>query len=129
MFGLRTKVKEHGPWFDGRAGRIIRDFADAAEREIADEGEDMVHARLHRVLRHPTGYYESHVRVRRSGTLHEVTDGDVVYGPWLEGVGSRNRTTRFKGYATFRRVGNALERKADNIAERLLKRRYLWRLR
>ncbi len=130
MFGLRTDVKKRGPWFDARAGHILRKFADDAEKEIADEANERVHQRMHVHFRHPTGRYESHVRVRTRGPFHEVSDGGVVYGPWLEGVGSRNfPRTRFKGYRIFRKVGNQIERKADNIAERLLRAKYLWRLR
>jgi hypothetical protein len=42
------------------------------------------------VLQHPTGYYQSKITVERAGTGYRVTDQGVVYGPWLEGTGSRN---------------------------------------
>lgn len=35
-----------------------------------------------------------------------------------EGVGSRNKTTRFKGYFVFRRISQRLDRQAKHIAER-----------
>jgi hypothetical protein len=54
-----------------------------------------------------------------------VQDGGVIYGPWLEGVGSRNRTTRFKGYFTFRRTTAQLNVRATPIAEELLHGKYL----
>ncbi|MGV9803926.1 hypothetical protein ACWDTP_38425, partial [Mycobacterium sp. NPDC003449] len=59
---------------------------------------------------------------------YEVNDGGVVYGPWLEGTGSRNApVTRFRGYATFRRVKAMIDRRAPGIAQRLL-RRYIGRM-
>lgn len=128
MFGLKTTMKTRGPWFNGRARHILNNFADDAEKEVADEGLDILQRHMHTSFRHPTGYYESHVRVRTRGPMHEISDGGVVYGPWLEGVGSRNKSTRFKGYWLYRRAGSALERKAENIAERLLRAKYLWRL-
>jgi hypothetical protein len=109
-----------GPIFDGRADAAVRAFIDAAEDEIGQEGVDMVHTRLAGVLRHPTGYYESKIHTERQHGDTVVTDGGVIYGPWLEGTGSRNRTTRFKGYATFRRVRAQLQARAKPIAERVL---------
>ena len=41
--------------------------------------------------------------------------------PWLEGVSSRNATTRFKGYRPFAQVRRALRAgKAQEIAEKAL---------
>jgi hypothetical protein len=107
-----------GPLFDGQADQAAADLCDRIEREVAAEGARMVRNNLHGVLRNPTGYYESHVQAEPTGGDWEVTDNGVVYGPWLEGTGSRNRTTRFKGYSTFRRTAQELERRADGIAER-----------
>jgi len=42
-------------------------------------------------------------QARRDGAHWKISDNGVIYGPWLEGVGSRNATTRFKGYANYRR--------------------------
>ncbi len=78
----------------------------------------MVLERLGHVLRHPTGYYESQVRTEmRSDSEAFVTDGGVVYGPWLEGTGSRNETTRFKGYRTFRTIAQELDARATELVE------------
>lgn len=46
-----------------------------------------------------------------------VTTGDAMYGPWLEGTGSRNRTTRFKGYFGFRRASDEIQLSVERIAE------------
>lgn len=65
----------------------------------------------------PTGNWANHVRVNAvAGGLAQVTDSGIVYGPWLEGVGSRNYpVTRFKGYHTFRKVTQEIERKAPQM--------------
>jgi hypothetical protein len=123
MVNIDIDVEKHGPVFDGRAAAAARQFVRAAEEEIADTGVNLVHQELGRVLRHPTGYYESQIRAEGS----QITDGGVIYGPWLEGVGSRNKSTRFKGYFTFRRVGQRLDRQAKHIAERVLPK-YLRRM-
>lgn len=116
-------MTEHGTIFhEVPSSRVVHQMADHIEREVAREGEDMIHRALHEVLRHPTGYYESRVTVHASAGGVEIDGDNVIYGPWLEGVGSRNATTRFKGYFTFRRVAQELDRKAQRIADRIANR-------
>lgn len=108
------------------ATRIMRDAADEMEEDAADWAEDQISRIYHESFRHPTGYYESHVHVSGSGPGLEIGDGGQAgpaYGPWLEGVGSRNAVTRFKGYHAFRTVTSMLERRFAEIGERILRRR------
>lgn len=109
-------IDYHGPLFDGRAEaagrRLVRDMRDT----LGDRGKELVLERLGQVIRHPTGYYESQIRTQARGDYEVVvTDGGVVYGPWLEGTGSRNETTRFKGYHTFQLISQELERDAEQL--------------
>jgi hypothetical protein len=120
-------VNLSGPMFDGRAELAVSAFIDDAEREVAQAGHDMAQSQLRGVLRQPTGFYQSRVVVDRSAGDPRIHDSGVVYGPWLEGTGSRNRTTRFKGYRTFRIVRQRLQGRASQIAERVLPR-YLGRM-
>ncbi|NUO42424.1 MAG: hypothetical protein HOV82_10330 [Streptomyces sp.] len=126
MPGFDVRVNSHasGPWASGRAGRALHDYSDDVEYQVAREGERLVHQRLRQVLRHPTGYYQSKISVdRTSGGRYMVHDQRIVYGPWLEGTGSRNSpVTRFPGYFTFRRTKPLLDRKAPQIARELLAR-------
>jgi len=124
---FNVSVRTSGPVFDGRAVRAVRDFQQAAEKAVAQEGAKRVRVRLKKVLRHPTGYYMGHIAAEKVANLWEVNDDGVVYGPWLEGTGSRNRTTRFKGYATFRMVKSLLDAQSAQIAQRELPR-YLARM-
>lgn len=122
-FQIRANVNASGPMFDGRAQRAAGDYVDDVRYAVAVRAEELVHARLQAVLKHPTGYYESRISVRRSGNTYEVHDSGIVYGPWLEGTGSRNApVTRFRGYATFRRTKALVDRQANGIAQRLLDR-------
>jgi hypothetical protein len=112
-----------GNLFSGsQRDRAMREYTDAVERAGAERAEQLVSERLERVLRNPTGYYQSQIGVRRDGGDWRVDDNNVIYGPWLEGTGSRNRTTRFKGYATFRHVTQIMERQIQRIGERILPR-------
>lgn len=111
-----TDVEYSGPLFDGRAQAAARRLVHDMRDTLAERGREMVLENLGQSIRHPTGYYESRVRTEARGSLETViTDGGVVYGPWLEGTSSRNETTRFKGYASFRRAAAELERDAEQL--------------
>lgn len=122
-----VRVLATGPLFDGRAARSVARFVDDARDTIAARGEDLVLAQLGMVLRHPTGYYEGEITTDRvTPDTDRVSDGGVVYGPWLEGVGSRNSpVTRFPGYGHWRRVKQQIADEAPGIAQQLLQVRYL----
>jgi hypothetical protein len=124
---MKVKVTQRGPIFDGRARAAVDAYQDDAKRQVAQEGVNEVHVTLGAVLRNPTGYYESQIVTDRQSEVWTVTDGGVVYGPWLEGVSSRNNSTRFKGYATFRRVAQRLNNRAGSLAEQVLPK-YLRRM-
>lgn len=126
---INTRVTRSGPLFDGRAGRAASDFAEEWENETAEYALGIVRRVHSATFRNPTGYYESHVKISNESGDPVVNDGGVIaYGPWLEGVGSRNSSTRFKGYHAFRIAAIAAERRARSIGERLLDRRFLRRM-
>lgn len=130
LVSISVEVDTSGPLFNGLAEEAMRAYVKDVPAVVAREGKIMVRERLHQVLKHPTGYYESRVRIYAGGSLGRVIVGDnVIYGAWLEGVGSRNSpVTRFKGYRTFREVGQALDHLSGGIAERLLHEKYLRRM-
>jgi hypothetical protein len=110
-----------GPIFNGRAERAAVVWTKELKDEIGKEGLRLVQGELAHVLRNPTGFYQSNVTLDRSYSDVAVTDNGVIYGPWLEGVGSRNATTRFKGYFTFRRMTYKLQQRAPQIAQKNMK--------
>lgn len=114
------EVNSRGPVFDARGPQIMRNFALDAGETVAHEGVGEVRTQLDRVLQHPTGRYRRSINVVRYGGYHVVNDGKMIYGPWLAGEGSRNKTTRFKGYAHWRRATQVLQRGVGTIAKRLL---------
>lgn len=118
-----ARMIRRGPMFSGRTAAALGTYADEVGYKVATFAEDQVQQRLAQVLQHPTGYYQSKITVERAGTGYRVTDQGVVYGPWLEGTGSRNApVTRFAGYSTFRRTKALVDRKASGIAYELLGR-------
>lgn len=115
-----TRVDFHGPFFEsGRRNAVMRKLEHDTQDEIDRYAVDLIVTLLAAVLKHPTGYYQSKIRAHRHSTHTIIDDGRVVYGPWLEGTGSRNYpVTRFKGYHTFRRASQILPEKAHAIARR-----------
>lgn len=89
---------------------------------LAVEAHKRVLDRLGRVLKQPTGYYESRIQVERRSQYRGVTDQRVRYGGWLEGVDPRNRTTRFKGYHTFREVKQSINQDKARIIAPAMRR-------
>jgi len=122
-FQIRVNATRTGPFRDGRFQRAASQYSDALQYAVAEHGEKLVVARLNQVLKKQTPYYRTRITVRRARGGYEVTDQGVIYGPWLEGTGSRNApVTRFRGYQTFRRVKPIVDRDANRIAIQLLNR-------
>ncbi|HUM06412.1 MAG TPA: hypothetical protein VLT90_13185 [Terriglobales bacterium] len=104
-----------GPLFDGRAQAQIPLLMAEAVHQAARVGEQDVHIAQAAKFVNPTGRYESSIRIEGSGITEQITDGGMIYGPWLEGVGSRNKTTRFKGYKIMRSVTQGLKREKVKV--------------
>lgn len=128
---VRSAMQYDGPLFDLRARRTFRDFQNELEDEAAEWTLHHIQGTFHAEFKNPTGYYESNVRVHNTNSGPEVWDGGMagpVYGPWLEGIGSRNNTTRFKGYHAFRLAAQALDRRIEDMGDRIFRLRYRNRL-
>jgi spermidine synthase len=122
------QVDKTGPFFSAAAADVPREFLEDFENAYAAEGVKRVKATLGSRLRHPTGRYQRGIHTTRVADSTVVTDNRAVYGPWLEGTGSRNKTTRFKGYRSFRLTAQQLDKDAANYADNLFASRYLGRL-
>lgn len=114
-----TTVRLQGPLFT-EMHRILTDCARDCEKEVALVGERLVRANLGASFKHPTGHYLGQVVTDLATDKATVTDGGVVYGPWLEGVSSRNQSTRFKGYNSFRRAYRETDKQAAGIAQKVV---------
>jgi len=91
-----------GPFFSPNIDSVVDAGAKAIERKVAAEGERRIGNWMRKFFKHPTPYYWLHVLAKPRADFHVVTDGGIIYGPWLAGIGSRNRSTQFKGYAHWR---------------------------
>lgn len=108
-----------GPFFERRKQEMARITAEV-EKDVAQLGHSMVKTNLVSFIRFPTPYYWTRTEVRKypSGPGLSIWDNYIIYGPWLEGVGSRNfPKTRFRGYASFRKAATALQGRASGTAD------------
>lgn len=111
-------IEMKGPLFDGRAEVQLERACEDITRRVAVIGASMVRSNLHTVLKNETPYYRLQNEARPDPPGWMVWDRSVIYGPWLEGVGSRNfPATRFRGYFTYRRTTQQLDRRAGVIAD------------
>lgn len=123
MANARIAVKFAGPLFVGSPTLVAGDILNAAVGDAVAEGEREVKTQLYYGHGLETGHYRRSVHGEVVGTAHGVIhDSNVVYGPWLEGVSSRNARTRFKGYAMFRNAYQKLERIARDLLRRRVER-------
>lgn len=138
---LVTEVHEHGPLFDGAAETELERGIEEARARIADEGARLARQFFAGDIRQEHGRFLASVTTTRDSRTYSTQSGrhtytmavavdratetavttDLAsYGPWLEGVGSRNESTRFKGYHGFRRAGQELDQQASRIADEAL---------
>lgn len=119
---ITVTTETAGPLFrHGYPAQVIAAFLEESTLKVAHVGKADVDSTLHRVLKHPTGYYQAHIQVDSWFDARIIHDSKVIYGRWLEGVGSRNYpVTKFKGYHTFRDVFHRLEEKAPEVVGHVL---------
>src|SRR5258706_15742352 len=115
-----------GPLFNGQAEVALAEYLRVMPEKIAAKGKDMVREHLNAVIMANRGVYVSRVHVRGLGAT-QIISNDMVYSPWLEGVSRRNHSTRFRGYHTFRLIGQELDALAEPMAQEI-RRPYLARI-
>jgi hypothetical protein len=120
---MTIRVIKTGPLFDGRAADWSREMTEEIRQAIGDNLLDTWVSAMDAHFRVNGRVYEStaHVIERDGATV--VNDGwgetnDLPYGPWLEGLGSRNSpVTRFPGYHSLRQAAVETERQIPQIAQ------------
>jgi hypothetical protein len=117
-FRVNMDIKQKGQIFNASASKAqAARMVIEVNEGLAKEGVARIRAYLWRRYKHPTGYYNSNIVVSTRQTYRGITDNKVVYGGWLEGVSSRNKTTRFKGYRAFRTIKEELNRDKAKLAQ------------
>src|SRR6266568_2625555 len=115
-----ASVSATGPLADGEAERAVTDWLDATVQAIAREGVGLLRNFPMNKTGRATGAFQANLQLLRRGPDAVIPGpmiSGVTWGPWLEGVSKRNRSTRFKGYHLFRLTRDELQRRAPGIAE------------
>lgn len=116
-----TEVSVHGPVFDGRFGAQAVELVDDIRHHVASQALAYWMTNLDRSIQHPTPYYETQINIHSVAGESVVNDRGVVYGPWLEGTGSRNfPRTRFPGYHSARNATNQLVERIPELIQPLV---------
>ena len=123
---MSFNITYRGALFNGVAEAELAAAEAAVQREIAEYAEFQWQMNMTESFQNPSDppRYQSHVNIlQREGDL-VVNDGwpgsGLQYGPWLEGVGSRNATSSFKGYRSMERARNSVAQKTDAIAQPII---------
>lgn len=123
---MAFNITYRGALFNGVAEAELVVAEAAVQREIAEYAEYQWQLNMTESFQNPSDppQYQSHVNIlQREGDL-VVNDGwpgsGLQYGPWLEGVGSRNVTSSFKGYRSMERARNSVAQKTDAIAQPII---------
>jgi hypothetical protein len=114
-------VYVHGPLFDGRANRMVDHMCTGVQQEVAHFALDRWQLNAEQTFKEPTGAYQEHMQVAKRDGADVVTDGwpesGLEYGLWLEGLGKRNKTTRFKGYWNLKRAFEFAQQRWLTVAQ------------
>jgi hypothetical protein len=111
-------VRLRGPFFSTTIPPAIVGVLNDAIGDLVTEGESKVKLQLYPGHGLITGHYRRSIHGEIASSLHgRIHDSKVIYGPWLEGVSSRNQTTRFKGFAMFRNARQQLDRIAAGVLQ------------
>jgi len=133
---IEMKMEVSGPAFDQRGRQMVEQAMHSAVKELVEKAEqrldDLARPRPGGVYLsksqggRSTGNYRRNISGKVTGIGRslqgEVSDGGVIYGPWLEGTGSRNQTTRFKGYGMFRKTRQWADDQSSEIAKTHVRR-------
>jgi hypothetical protein len=114
---MALDVTLHGPIFDGRSSGMAAQMLMAVRKTVAFAAMEGWQEGLSHTLRHPTGAYQSRLNIEKRGDALVLNDLRSVYGPWLEGTGSRNSpVTCFPGYFNARLVTAQINSQAVELA-------------
>jgi len=115
-----TTVNVSGPIFNHLADHEAAQLTADVNQQVSQQAYANWMGFLDSSIRHPTPYYETQVNIHEENPTHRVVnDRGIIYGPWLEGVGSRNKSTRFKGYFSLRRAVSATTARIPALIERV----------
>ena len=129
---LDTKAEFTGPLSHGLGPICLRHATTKAIRELTEDAESFLFEKLRPVpsgvyegtnlngtrVQTTTGNYRRNISTQYKGLTSVISDNGVIYGPWLEGTSSRNISTGWKGYSTFRKADQEIEKRKKRVFEK-----------
>jgi hypothetical protein len=112
-----VSVNHSGPLFSGAAAAEVHKTADQWAQSLATTGAADIRATQNVTFRTQTPHARLQTEARAEAPGWKIWDQRLIYGPWLEGTGSRNRTTRFKGYGIWRAAASRIQARAVSIGQ------------
>jgi len=131
--GISITILTKGPVLTGMAAqRVIPDLIHPTIQDVMDVTEQRLRERFKprpggaflsvaqaQKGKASKGHYVTHLKgAFKTQTLARVSDGGYLYGPWLEGTSQRNKSTRFKGYGTFRKAKLWVKKRVPEILQK-----------
>ena len=130
---IKTTVELQGNFFKPIAPHLLEGFVQKGIEDLVQIGEGFLMDRLKPqsgggvYLNTPpsqggsTGNYRRNISTSVKTLSARIDDGGVIYGPWLEGITSRNGSRpRFPGYSSFRKASQKMEKDRDGVFRKTL---------
>jgi hypothetical protein len=117
---IDVTVKKTGPLFDGRAQAAVDRFTRNSTTVLTRVGKQMVKLKYRSRIRENTGHFLGRISGEVTGRIGHIYTKFILYGYWLEGVGSQNATSRFKGYWAYRETFIELDSRSQEILQPLV---------
>lgn len=121
---IKFRSRVRGPISSGQMSADVVAYEHDVAEALAEDAKGIWVDNLQSSIRNPTPYYWTRIDTRQvAPTRYVVHDHDIVYGPWLEGVGSRNAPNSiFPGYWSMARAKEQARRRRSTVARRILRR-------
>lgn len=116
------EVAISGPLFEGdNVGQVLDGWAHDVRHDLGESALDWVRTLANQAIKqHETGLYISSQQHDGEGFVSYGGMARVIYGPWLEGNSSRNKTTRFKGYRIYRKAKRRVRNEVPDVAAEIM---------
>jgi hypothetical protein len=118
---INFDITPKGPLFNrGQSSEEIDRFIRDGAKAIGDAAVKLSRLKFRAKIQVYTGRFTGRISAIITGSLINVDSRNILYGRWLEGIGSRNATTRFKGYHGFRDTRIIIDRNTKDILQPLM---------